>query len=321
MQTGISTLQLLVQRFWYQSNLGLLAKCQLFLNSCGVRRVSLTCLTCRCVVSISVLNFAVLQYVCSQHLGKSVVAAGISQWSRAEMKKDMTNDEQEQIVAVFKQNVAQHLQQRKLGRAQKRKITTGEQDESSSSLLSANAPLSMPTGAVESNQLNATSTVAASASSIPATFIPLFSGCVHHVEDQPSALDVVDLPLHAESAVRASPRIRLQVQADDLPASGSQSRSGISDSPPPPAPWKAHKKYRKEETTVLKPGGSATQDDKGQNCLASMDAPVPHRFQAGTKVSNKCNGEHDVRRSVVSDLHAESRSCTLLVKFHSSSAR
>jgi len=124
-------------------------------------------------LSVAVSPFLVLQHVVTEGIGKSVIAASISQWRREDMEREMQDEEQQRIVETFRQNVTAVLAQRgqREKKSRKRKAIATEQDAAAT-------------------VWNATPFSASSPSLLPS----LLDDCAHHLSLHPSMLCTIDVP-------------------------------------------------------------------------------------------------------------------------------
>jgi hypothetical protein len=205
LQTSISILQLLVQRFWFEKNLSLLAKCQT--STSGERHAhapsfAVCCSPLHVVFVCFSVYWSVLRCIAAHHWGKAAITAGIAEWRREDMERQMDDAEQQRIVDKFERNVAEVLAQRTTKERKSRKRGAANLNEEQRPEAEAGAELPAPS---LSNTPQMQQSMLMPAPPFP--FLPFFfDGYVQQLALHPAALCLVDVPLDLTVPRQASLR-------------------------------------------------------------------------------------------------------------------
>jgi len=197
LQTSISILQLLVQRFWFKNNLGLLAKrrCYILCSAWFGAQRSPSCRRALILPFFVCAHFffpPVVHHVVHHRIGKATVAASISQWKREDVERNMSVAEQEAIVTAFRQNIEA------LRMKGERRRAGSEWRHRRKALQLDSRPMQRCPAAAHPSH-----------ASVPA-FLPFFlDGFGLDLSQHPDALCSVDLPLELAPPQRRSSAVHL----------------------------------------------------------------------------------------------------------------
>ena len=163
-----------------------------------------------------------LQYVSIHRIGRRVVEETLAMWPLESLRRDMSDAEQDALVAAFQQRAEQLMQRppRAKGKRKRRLVETSSPSVttmpappspsvSSSTTTADGSSFSSSLTAARLPAANAAATATA-ATVTAATALPwVLSGCVEQLAEQPDALTVIDLPLDFSVPLRASTRLAL----------------------------------------------------------------------------------------------------------------
>lgn len=156
-------------------------------------------------------------------------------WPREFLRRDMSDAEQDGLVAAFQQRAQQIIMEQQAARTKgKRKRIQGHAQAANSNAIgepSHALPVepqpSVCTPAAASFSSSSSSS-SASTMSLPTTALPwMLSGCVSRLAEEPDALTVVDLPLGFSTPLRTSSRLAVVV---DSACSGSDAATAAAAS-------------------------------------------------------------------------------------------
>jgi len=162
----------------------------------------------------------VLQYVSVHRIGRRVVEETLAMWPLESLRRDMSNAEQDALVAAFQQRAEQLMQRPPRAKGKRKRLFVEASDPSVASMPAPPSPsVSSSTTTADGSPLSSSLTTAArlpaantaaTATATTATALPwVLSGCVEKLAEQPDALTVIDLPLDFSVPLRASTRLAL----------------------------------------------------------------------------------------------------------------
>jgi len=163
-----------------------------------------------------------LQYVSAHRMGRRVAEETLSMWPPESLRRDMSDAEQDALVAAFQQRAEQLMQRppREKGKRKRRLVETSSPSVttmpappspsvSSSTTTADGSSFSSSLTAARLPAANAAATATAATVTAAAALPWLLSGCVEQLAEQPDALTVTDLPLDFSVPLRASTRLAL----------------------------------------------------------------------------------------------------------------
>ena len=163
-----------------------------------------------------------LQYVSIHRIGRRVVEETLAMWPLESLRRDMSDAEQDALVAAFQQRAEQLMQRppRAKGKRKRRLVETSSPSVttmpvppspsvSSSTTTADGSSFSSSLTAARLPAANAAATATTATATTATAFPWVLSGCVEQLAEQPDALTVIDLPLDFSVPLRASTRLAL----------------------------------------------------------------------------------------------------------------
>jgi len=164
----------------------------------------------------------VLQYVSTHRIGRRVVEETLAMWPLESLRRDMSDAEQDALVAAFQQRAEQLMQRPPREKGKRKRLLVEASGPSVTTMPAPPSPsVSSSTTTADGSSFSSSLTAArlpaanaaatATAATVTAaTALPwVLSGCVEQLAEQPDALTVTDLPLDFSVPLRASTRLAL----------------------------------------------------------------------------------------------------------------